>query len=65
MDSVRTVVIWILSVSFSWQTFRWLHLIGFITYLLGMLVYHLEKLDHGSKRETPNRRDQNLSERGH
>ncbi|XP_049830054.1 solute carrier family 35 member F6 [Schistocerca gregaria] len=40
LDSVRTLVIWIGSVSFRWQSFHYLQVIGFIILLLGMCLYN-------------------------
>ncbi|XP_047113740.1 solute carrier family 35 member F6 [Schistocerca piceifrons] len=40
LDSVRTLVIWIGSVSFQWQSFHYLQVIGFIILLLGMCLYN-------------------------
>lgn len=40
LDSVRTLVIWIGSVSLRWQSFHYLQVIGFIILLLGMCLYN-------------------------
>jgi drug/metabolite transporter (DMT)-like permease len=40
LDSVRTVVIWGVSLAVSWQDFQYLQLIGFIVLLFGSLVYN-------------------------
>ncbi|KAF5279940.1 hypothetical protein FQR65_LT15122 [Abscondita terminalis] len=40
LDSVRTIVIWILSLGFSWQQFHWLQLLGFSFLLFGMCLYN-------------------------
>ncbi|KAL0113772.1 hypothetical protein PUN28_012709 [Cardiocondyla obscurior] len=40
LDSVRTVVIWIFSLSFQWQRFHYMQLIGFIILLIGMACYN-------------------------
>ena len=40
LDSVRTFVIWIVSLSLAWQKFNWLQLVGFIILLIGMCLYN-------------------------
>jgi len=40
LDSVRTIVIWVLAIALGWQKFLWLHLLGFIVLISGMLVYN-------------------------
>ncbi|VVD05976.1 solute carrier family 35 member F6 [Leptidea sinapis] len=40
LDSVRTLVIWIFSLSLRWQSFHWQHLIGFSVLTLGMCQYN-------------------------
>lgn len=40
LDSVRTFVIWIVSLSLKWQKFSWLQLVGFIILFFGMCLYN-------------------------
>ncbi|KAF2897995.1 hypothetical protein ILUMI_08179 [Ignelater luminosus] len=40
LDSVRTIVIWIVSLLFMGQKFHWLQLLGFIALLFGMCLYN-------------------------
>lgn len=40
LDSVRTIVIWIVSLSFMGQKFHWLQLLGFVSLLSGMCLYN-------------------------
>ncbi|XP_020289377.1 solute carrier family 35 member F6 [Pseudomyrmex gracilis] len=40
LDSVRTIIIWIFSLSFQWQTFHYMQLIGFVILLIGMACYN-------------------------
>ncbi|KAI8430618.1 hypothetical protein MSG28_000829 [Choristoneura fumiferana] len=40
LDSVRTFVIWMVSLAVRWQVFRWQHLIGFGVLLYGMAEYN-------------------------
>ncbi|CAH2103123.1 unnamed protein product [Euphydryas editha] len=40
LDSVRTFVIWMVSLAVSWQVFHWQHLIGFAALILGMCEYN-------------------------
>lgn len=40
LDSVRTFVIWVVSLSLRWQKFNWLQLFGFIILLSGMCLYN-------------------------
>jgi len=40
LDSVRTVVIWIVSLLFSWEAFSLIQLGGFIVLILGMCLYN-------------------------
>jgi len=40
MDSVRTVVIWAVSLGVQWQTFSYLQVIGFVLLLLGTAIYN-------------------------
>jgi len=40
LDSVRTIVIWVVSISLKWQEFLWLHLVGFIVLISGMFIYN-------------------------
>ena len=40
LDSVRTLVIWGVSLGVGWQKFQYLQLIGFIILVSGMCVYN-------------------------
>ncbi|CAH4038835.1 unnamed protein product [Pieris brassicae] len=40
LDSIRTIVIWIVSVSVKWQEFYSLHIVGFAVLVLGMCKYN-------------------------
>jgi len=40
LDSVRTLVIWAVSMLIGWQTFYYLQLIGFCILLIGMMLYN-------------------------
>jgi len=40
LDSVRTVVIWMVSLSVHWQGFNYLQLIGFLVLICGMCLYN-------------------------
>ena len=40
LDSVRTLVIWAVSMLIGWQQFYFLQLIGFCILLIGMMLYN-------------------------
>lgn len=40
LDSVRTLVIWIVALALGWQAFHWLQIFGFTGLVLGMCVYN-------------------------
>ena len=40
LDSVRTLVIWAVSMAIGWQNFFVLQLGGFVILLVGMMVYN-------------------------
>lgn len=40
LDSIRTFVIWMVSLGLSWQAFHYLQVIGFSGLLCGMFVYN-------------------------
>ena len=40
LDSVRTLVIWVVSMAIGWQSFFYLQLIGFCILLVGMMLYN-------------------------
>ena len=40
LDSVRTLVIWGVSLGVGWQKFQFLQLIGFLILVTGMCVYN-------------------------
>jgi len=40
LDSVRTLVIWAVSMIIRWQTFSYIQVIGFVTLIIGMCVYN-------------------------
>jgi len=40
LDSVRTLIIWAVSLSFQWQKFNYLQVIGFVILITGMCLYN-------------------------
>lgn len=40
LDSVRTMVIWMVSLGIGWQDFKSLQLVGFVVLLFGMCLYN-------------------------
>lgn len=40
LDSVRTLVIWVISLALKWEVFSWIQLGGFIVLVIGMCVYN-------------------------
>lgn len=40
LDSVRTVVIWVVALGVGWQAFHWLQVIGFMGLIFGMCLYN-------------------------
>lgn len=40
LDSVRTVVIWVVALGVGWQEFHWLQAIGFVGLIFGMCLYN-------------------------
>lgn len=40
LDSVRTVAIWVVSLSIGWQSFHYLQVVGFVSLIFGMCVYN-------------------------
>lgn len=40
LDSVRTLVIWVVTLALSWQEFQALQVVGFILLILGMILYN-------------------------
>ena len=40
LDSVRTLVIWGVSLGIGWQDFHFLQLIGFVILVVGMCIYN-------------------------
>ncbi|CAK1588263.1 unnamed protein product [Parnassius mnemosyne] len=40
LDSIRTFVIWMVSLAVGWQAFHWQHLVGFAILILGMFKYN-------------------------
>ncbi|CAH1647842.1 unnamed protein product [Spodoptera littoralis] len=40
LDSIRTFVIWMVSLAVRWQTFHWQHLIGFAILIFGLCEYN-------------------------
>ena len=40
LDSMRTLIIWMLSIAVGWQTFYALQLLGFIILITGMCIYN-------------------------
>jgi hypothetical protein len=40
LDSIRTIVIWSVSLAIGWQNFHPLQLLGFASLLFGMCIYN-------------------------
>lgn len=40
LDSVRTLVIWVVSLFLGWQMFQWLQVVGFVSLIFGMCLYN-------------------------
>lgn len=40
LDSVRTLVIWNVSLLLAWQAFQWMQVVGFVALLFGMCLYN-------------------------
>lgn len=40
LDSVRTLVIWVVALLLGWQAFQWLQVVGFVSLLFGMCLYN-------------------------
>ncbi|XP_045509896.1 solute carrier family 35 member F6 [Colias croceus] len=40
LDSIRTLVIWVVSLAVKWQVFHWQHIIGFAILIAGMCEYN-------------------------
>lgn len=40
LDSVRTMVIWAVSLAIGWQSFHYLQVVGFVSLIFGMCVYN-------------------------
>ncbi|XP_028653176.1 solute carrier family 35 member F6 [Erpetoichthys calabaricus] len=40
LDSLRTVVIWIVSLAVGWESFQWLQILGFIILITGASLYN-------------------------
>ncbi|XP_023944465.2 solute carrier family 35 member F6 [Bicyclus anynana] len=40
LDSVRTIVIWSVSIAVAWQVFHWQHLVGFAVLITGLCAYN-------------------------
>jgi hypothetical protein len=40
LDSVRTLIVWGISLAFKWQSFHVLHLFGFFFLILGICIYN-------------------------
>lgn len=40
LDSVRTVVIWVVALGVGWQDFHWLQVLGFVGLIFGMCLYN-------------------------
>ena len=63
LDSVRTLVIWGVSLGVGWQKFQYLQLIGFIILVSGMCVYNdllIGMYNEYRKREYENELYQNV-----
>lgn len=40
IDSVRTVVVWLISLAVGWASFSLFHLLGFIFLIVGIFIYN-------------------------
>ena len=40
LDSIRTFVIWMVTLGIGWQAFQWMQIIGFLLLLCGMCLYN-------------------------
>lgn len=40
MDSVRTLIVWIVSLGVGWEDFQYLQVVGFVILVIGMFVYN-------------------------
>lgn len=40
LDSLRTVVIWVVSIAVGWESFNWIQLTGFLILLVGTFIYN-------------------------
>lgn len=40
LDSLRTLVIWVVSLALGWEVFHWLQVLGFAVLLLGTALYN-------------------------
>ena len=40
LDSVRTLVIWVVSLALVWENFQALQLVGFVLLIVGMCLYN-------------------------
>lgn len=40
LDSVRTLIIWMVSLGVGWQKFNYLQVIGFVLLIVGMCLYN-------------------------
>lgn len=40
LDSIRTIIIWIVSLILNWQKFQWLQLAGFVIMIAGIFFYN-------------------------
>merc|ERR1719481_25655 len=60
LDSVRTLVIWVVSMAIGWQNFFFLQLIGFCILIIGMMLYNdvvilpiIRKMMAGCRQQEP------------
>ena len=40
LDSIRTIVIWVVSLALAWQPFEGLQIFGFLLLIIGMMLYN-------------------------
>ena len=40
LDSMRTLIIWIVALALKWQQFYWIQLLGFFFLCVGMCLYN-------------------------
>ncbi|KAI8374911.1 hypothetical protein BD560DRAFT_454001 [Blakeslea trispora] len=54
IDTLRTILTWVIAIHYSWDSFSWLELVGFIVLVLGVFIFNgvFSNLKSGSMSET-------------